>query len=242
MKFGDEAVRRPVVELVRGRVLLEHAEVHDGDLVGHAHRLDLVVGHVDHRLADLVLDPLELGAHVRAEGGVEVRERLVEQEDRRLDDHASAERDLLHVVDRQARRVPVERRGQPDRVRDRAHLAVELLLRQPVLLLHPQPEGEVLVDRHVGEDRVVLEDEADVAVARVELRDRDLVEVDLAARSAARGPEIMFMVVVLPQPEGPSSAVNDPWSTSRSSCSTACRSPKCFVRLSSVIFGHAATA
>jgi hypothetical protein len=66
-----------------------------------------------------------------------------------------------------------------------------------------QPEGEILVDAHVREDRVVLEDEADVAATRIDPADGTAVEVDLAARRpletgdhvhrrrlpAARGPE-----------------------------------------------------
>ena len=45
----------------------------------------------------------------------------------------------------------------------------------------------------------------------------------------------MFIVVVLPQPDGPSSAVNEPCGTSRSSSSTARRAPKCLERVLSVI-------
>ena len=42
----DEEIRRPVVEIERRADLLDAAVVHDDDLVGHRHRLDLVVGHV----------------------------------------------------------------------------------------------------------------------------------------------------------------------------------------------------
>src|SRR3954447_1646060 len=42
-------------------------------------------------------------------------------------------------------------------------------------------------------------------------------------------PATMRSVVVLPHPEGPSSAKNDPDGTSRSRVSTAVKAPKCFV-------------
>src|SRR5258706_9580080 len=43
----DELVRRVVVELQRRSGLLDAARVHHHDLVGHGHRLDLVVGDID---------------------------------------------------------------------------------------------------------------------------------------------------------------------------------------------------
>ena len=178
---GDERVRGPLVEILRRAVLLELTEIHDRDPVGHAHRLDLVVRHVHHRLADLVLDALELGAHVRAKRRVEVREGLVEQEDRRLHDHRASERDLLEVVHRQASGRAIERGGQPDGLGDGFDATVDLRLVGPLAArLRLEAEREVLVHGHVREDRVVLEDEADVALADRDLRHRPLVEEHLA--------------------------------------------------------------
>ncbi len=45
----------------------------------------------------------------------------------------------------------------------------------------------------------------------------------------------MFMVVVFPQPEGPSRAMNEPCGTSRLSAFTATTPPKSFVSVSSLI-------
>src|SRR3990172_2815470 len=42
----------------------------------------------------------------------------------------------------------------------------------------------------------------------------------------------MFIVVVLPQPDGPRSAMNDPCGATRLRSCTALSSPKCFVRFS----------
>jgi hypothetical protein len=53
----DEEVGRPVVEHLRPVHLLEDAVPHDGDAVAHGHRLDLVVGDVDRRHAEIVLEP-----------------------------------------------------------------------------------------------------------------------------------------------------------------------------------------
>ena len=67
----DEARRRPLVEDLRVAELLVAAAVHHGDAIGHRHRLLLVVGHVDERDPDLLLDPLQLDLHLLAELQVE---------------------------------------------------------------------------------------------------------------------------------------------------------------------------
>ena len=51
------------------------------DAVGQRHRLDLVVGDVDHRRAELLVQALDLAAHLVAQLGVEIGQRLVEQEE-----------------------------------------------------------------------------------------------------------------------------------------------------------------
>ena len=50
-------------------------------------------------------------------------------------------------------------------------------------------EGDILVDRHVREQRVVLEHHADVALVRRRVVDRPTVEHDLAVRDALEAGE-----------------------------------------------------
>ena len=50
---GDEHIRRPFIQLEGRAVLLDPAGIQHHDLVGHRHRLDLVVGDVDRRGAEL---------------------------------------------------------------------------------------------------------------------------------------------------------------------------------------------
>ena len=120
MKRATNVLTGPVVDLVRRAELVQLAAVHHRDLVGHAHGLDLVVGDVDHRLLQLALDALQLAAHILAESGVQIAERLVEQEDAGLRDHAAAERDLLHVVDAQAPGVHRQHRRELQQLGDLA--------------------------------------------------------------------------------------------------------------------------
>ena len=111
---GDERRRGPLVEL-RGRAeLLDPPAVHDGDRVRHRHRLFLVVGDVDERDADLVLDPLQLHLHVLAELEVERAERLVEQEHARVVDERAPERDALLLAAGELLRLALREAGEAD--------------------------------------------------------------------------------------------------------------------------------
>ena len=80
--------------------------------IGQRHRLVLAVGDVDEGDAELLLQPLQLGAHLDAQERVERRQRLVEQQDLRLGDQRARERDALLLAARQLRRQPL-RRSRP---------------------------------------------------------------------------------------------------------------------------------
>jgi hypothetical protein len=47
--------------------------VHDDDLVGHGHGLDLVVGHIDRRGLEPLVQFLDLDPHLHPQLGVKVR-------------------------------------------------------------------------------------------------------------------------------------------------------------------------
>jgi hypothetical protein len=106
---------------------------------------------------------LQLGAHVHAQLGVEVRERLVEEEDVRLADERARERDPLTLPARQLVRPALEkvptahdlRRGFDPRPRLRTRDTSR-----------PQAEADVLGDGEMREEGVALEDHRDVAVGR----------------------------------------------------------------------------
>ena len=105
---GDEDGARSVVELQRRADLLDAAPVQHHDLVGHGHRFDLVVGDVDHRRIELLVQRLEFDPHLDAQLGVEVRQRLVEQEDLRVAHDGAADGDALPLAAGELRRPAVE--------------------------------------------------------------------------------------------------------------------------------------
>ncbi len=119
--------------------------------------------HVDERDADLALDALQLELHRLAELEVERAERLVEQQGARVVDQRPRERDTLLLATGQLTGLAVGEVGQPHDLEKRAHPLRRLTSRHA---LRARPEGDVVEHRHVGEERVVLEDRVDVALVR----------------------------------------------------------------------------
>ena len=100
-------------------------------------------------------------AQLLADLGVERTERLVEQQDARLDRQRAGQRHALALPTRELRGQPV---GELREVHELEQLLDPVRRSRPWALADLEPEGDVLGDRHVLEDRVVLEDEADVAL------------------------------------------------------------------------------
>src|SRR4030095_3866903 len=100
------------------------------------------------------------------------------QEAGRVEDEAPADRDALLLAAGQLARMLVGEGRQPDQVEDLAH---SLGLPRARKAAHAQRKGEAALDRHVGEQRVVLEDDADVALVRLAARQVLAAELDDAA-------------------------------------------------------------
>ena len=158
---GHEPIDRRVVERLRRPDLLEEALVHDRDPRAHRHRLDLVVGDVDDGRLEALVEAGDLGAGLDAQLGVEVRERFVHQEDRRLADDRPTERDALALPAGQLLRLAIEQLLELDGLGRLVDPALDLGLGD---LAQLEPEGEVLAHRHVRVERVALEDHRDVAI------------------------------------------------------------------------------
>ena len=106
---------------------------------------------------------------------VERAERLVEEEDLRVDRERTREPHPLPLPARELRRIPLREPFELDEPEQLGDPLARLRLRR---LTDLQPERDVLLHRHVLERRVVLEDEADAAVLRppsrhLLARDRD---------------------------------------------------------------------
>ena len=141
---------------------------------------------------------------------------------------------------KQHRRVDRERAGEPHALALAAGELRRVALREPVelderraaactracdLRLGPLPdlhaERDVVVDGHVLEGRVVLEDEADAAILRRGGPSRSSSSMKTLPQSGVSSPAITRSSVDLPLPLGPSSAVSDPAGTSTETSSSA---------------------
>ncbi len=108
MKPATNRFARAIVEIERSAHLLDDAVMHDDDLVGHGHGLDLVVGHVDGGGLEALVQFLDLGAHLHAQLGVEVGQRLVEEEHLRIAHDGAAHGDALALAAGELARIALE--------------------------------------------------------------------------------------------------------------------------------------
>ena len=140
--------------------LLEPACVHHGDAIGDLEGIFPVVRHEHGRHARRGVEPPQPGPQVLADACVEGAEWLVEQQDAGLRGERAGERDPLPLPARELRRSPVREPLEPHVAEELAHAIGDARLRRAA---HAEAEGDVLEDRHVLEERVVLEDQPHVA-------------------------------------------------------------------------------
>ena len=172
--------------LDRAPQLHQTAGTEHGDAIADRQRVVLVMGHEDRRRPRRVQDRDDVVAHPGPQVGVEARERLVEQHQRRLRCQGARQRDPLTLATRQLVWIAIAIVGHPDELehlhRPRAGVAVtdaELDVRrhrqvreQGVLLEH-QPHPPLLRGDRGADVVDGSSSQADLsAVDRVETGDR----------------------------------------------------------------------
>jgi hypothetical protein len=119
------------------------------------------VGDIHGRGAQAPLDPRHLGAHLHPQLGVQVRQRLVHQEHRRVADDGPAHRHPLPLASGQVGRLAVQMLGEVQDLGRLLDLLVDGGLRR---LGELEREAHVLPYGHVRVQRVALEHHGDVPV------------------------------------------------------------------------------
>ena len=106
------------------------------------------------------LDSLQLGLHLLAKFQVERPERFVEKEDFRLVHDRPRECNPLALATRKLERLALAEAGEPDHLQHSLRSCAPIRLRN---LADLEAILDVLDHRHVGEQRIVLEDGVHVA-------------------------------------------------------------------------------
>ena len=173
----DEAGRWPLVELQRRPLLFDLAVAQQHNPVGERHRLHLVVGHVDHGPLHVLMQPLDLGAHLVAQLGVEVAERLVEEIELGVPHQRAAHGDALALAAGELARLALEQVRDAQHGGSTLHPRADLGIRR---VPHPEPEGHVLEHRHMRIERVVLKHHRDVPVLGPDVVDHRAIDLHRA--------------------------------------------------------------
>ncbi|MNV46315.1 hypothetical protein D3C71_1381400 [compost metagenome] len=149
------------------------------DLVGQRHRFHLIVRHVNHGALQTLVQTRNLNAHLHPQRGVEVRQRLVEQEHVRFRHQRTADRHPLTLPAGQRFWPPVEQVSQLQHFR---HLIDPLADFRFLGTGQLQAERHVVGHRQVRIQRIGLKHHANAALGR-----RHLIHAFIADHQVARG-------------------------------------------------------
>ena len=187
---------------------------------------------VDRRDLELVVQAADLEAHLLAQVGVEVGQRLVEQQHLGLDDDGAGQRHALLLAARQLGRIAVLQRAQLHDVEDACRRGASISAARQLAQLagrsrRSRPPSCSARSRSSGRSSTCR---ASPAAPRRPAEEITWPSISIVPASGGMKPAIMRSVVVLPQPEGPSSETNSPCCSSRREvaaprrrCRSSCR-------------------
>ena len=155
------------------------AVAHDHDPVGQGHGFHLVVGHVDDRRLDLGMQFLDLRAHLHAQLGIKVGKRFVEQEHIRIAHDGTAHGNTLALAAGKLGRPSFQKGLEAESARRFRDRRIDLRLGLSGDL---ERKSHILCNRHMRVERIGLEDHGDVALARRQVVDHPVADVDFTAR------------------------------------------------------------
>ena len=151
---GGKTGRRARIDLCRRCVLLDMAIAQQHDLVGHPHRLGLVMRHVQHGDPQPTLQRQDLAAHVGTKLSIEVRQRFIHQADRCFGNDGAAEGHTLLLAAGKLTGLALQQMSDAENL-DRARQPPRALGRRNTA--RPQPEHDILRDVQMGEQGIGLE-------------------------------------------------------------------------------------
>ena len=188
--------------------LLDSALAHHGHAVRHAERFVLVMRDVEKRHPDLTLNTPKLRLHGLTQLPIQGPQGLVQQEHVGLQHQGTRQSHALLLPAAELVWTARLQTGQLHQVEHGLDTSRDFRLGQ-ASALHPQAEGDVVLDSEMREQGVMLKHNIDAAgIGRLVVH--RAANADLTAVGVS-SPPIRRNVVVLPQPLGPSRAKNSPW-------------------------------
>src|SRR5471032_1304192 len=175
---GDKQVGRLVIQVQRRADLFHFAAIEHHDFVGHGHGLDLIVGHVDHRGLQVLVQTQQLQAHLHPQGRVEVGQRFVEQEYFRITHDRPADGHALTLAAGQLFRLAFKHRPEFENACRLADFFLHFSLGDARQV---EGEGHVFTYRHVRVQGIGLEHHCQVTLGRADFGDVAAIEFDGAA-------------------------------------------------------------
>ena len=163
-------VRRRAVDLLLGALLDHAAQVHDRDPVGQVTHDRQVVGDEEIGHAELVLQVLEQVDDLGLHGDVERGDRLVADDDLRLEGERAGDPDALALAAGELVRIPVHVVGVEADALQQLLGALQPPLPGRDVGVHRPALGHDVADRHARVQRAVrvLEDDLDLAAVPLE--------------------------------------------------------------------------
>src|SRR5580692_14069 len=178
----DKRVGRPAVHLVGRSDLFDPPCVHDRNLVSNLEGLILIVRHEDAGDADLVVQLTQPSAQLHAHLGVERTKRFIQEHDAWLDRQSAGKCHALALPARKLRRISAGLVLELDQIEQFADARANLLRRRARSTRpHSQTKRDVLEDRHVAKQRVMLKDKPNAPLASRSIGDVLAVELHHSA-------------------------------------------------------------
>ena len=126
-EVGDEQVVGLGIHGQGGVILLQNAVVDQADLGGQGHGLHLVMGDVDEGGAGLQVQALQFVAHLQAELGIQVAQRLIHEQHQGFGGQGTGDGHALLLTAGQLRRIPIHEHANLHDPGHPAHGQVDLL-------------------------------------------------------------------------------------------------------------------
>src|SRR6266480_3782484 len=150
-----------IIQLLRGTQLLDHSIVQESNAIAHGHRFNLIMGDIHYRCLDTLIHLENFRTSGNAQFRIQVRKRLVHQEDLCIAHNGSTEGHTLALTAREFLWLALEQLLQPKKGGSLFYAPLYFWLRSMAQL---ETEGHIVKDAHMGIERIVFQDHGDIAM------------------------------------------------------------------------------